>query len=294
VNAKAIVTEAASKYGIDPKILWGLYGTETNFGHDVKASSAGAVGPFQFEPATARSLGVNPYDFKSAAVGAARYLAQYKGRGVGGMLSAYNAGPGGGYQSGYVNSTLKNAQTYDGKEVGTIPQPSSSVGATPTETAPTATHTVNLPNPKAKGLNLLAGTVRKEGGGLLASVLEGKANEGITTQAGGLGTQGLASVPREPGLTPSSLPPAPANVNLKPVKPPVQVQLPGYITGKGFPKVEQAKGALERQEHHPVNVSELTKAVSQSEKIAETLQGAVHQTPAGPIFMPKTPALRKR
>ena len=83
-NAKTIITQAASKYGIDPKILWGLYGTETGFGKNVTPSSAGAVGPFQFEPSTAQSLGVNPYNFKSAAYGAARYLAQYKSRGVGG------------------------------------------------------------------------------------------------------------------------------------------------------------------------------------------------------------------
>ncbi len=120
-DAKAIVTEAANRYGVSPSVLWGLYGTETNFGKNVKASSAGAVGPFQFEPATARGMGVNPYDFKSAAFGAARYLSQYKSRGVGGMLSAYNAGPAGGYQSGYVNTTLQNAKTYGGG--GGIPIP---------------------------------------------------------------------------------------------------------------------------------------------------------------------------
>lgn len=57
-------------------------------------------------------MGVNPYDFKSAAYGAARYLSQYRGRGVAGMLSAYNAGPAGGLQQGYVNTTLANAKSY--------------------------------------------------------------------------------------------------------------------------------------------------------------------------------------
>ncbi len=118
---KQIIGEAARKYGVDPKILWGLYGTETSFGKNTSRSSAGAVGPFQFEPATAKGMGVNPYDFKSAAFGAARYLSQYKSRGVGGMLSAYNAGPAGGYQSGYVNTTLQNAKTYGGG--GGIPIP---------------------------------------------------------------------------------------------------------------------------------------------------------------------------
>lgn len=112
VGEKAIVTEAAQKYGIDPKLLWGIYGTETSFGKNVSTSSAGAVGPFQFEPATAKGMGVNPYDFRSAAFGAARYLAQYKNRGISGMLSAYNAGPAGGLQPEYIAQTLKNAQTY--------------------------------------------------------------------------------------------------------------------------------------------------------------------------------------
>ena len=111
-SQKAIVTQAAQKYGVDPRLLWGLYGTETSFGKNVSTSSAGAVGPFQFEPATARGMGVNPLDFKSAAYGAARYLSQYKNRGVAGMLSAYNAGPAGRVQQGYVDTTLKNAQTY--------------------------------------------------------------------------------------------------------------------------------------------------------------------------------------
>jgi Peptidase family M23/Transglycosylase SLT domain len=135
-SQKAIVTEAAQKYGIDPKILWGLYGTETSFGKNVSTSSAGAVGPFQFEPATAKGMGVNPYDFKSAAFGAARYLSQYKGRGVGGMLSAYNAGPAGGYQSGYVDTTLQNAKSYGSAPVAQatikpIPNSLRTVGSIP-------------------------------------------------------------------------------------------------------------------------------------------------------------------
>jgi hypothetical protein len=130
-NPKAIVAEAAGKYGISPSILWGLYGTETSFGKDVSTSSAGAVGPFQFEPATAKGLGVDPYDFKSAAFGAAKYLSQYKSRGVGGMLSAYNAGPAGGYQSGYVDTTLQNAKSYgNGEKVSLPAQSPASKGAT--------------------------------------------------------------------------------------------------------------------------------------------------------------------
>jgi hypothetical protein len=111
---KQIVSQAAQRYGIPPALLWGVYGTESGFGRNLGPSSAGAVGYFQFEPSTAASMGVNPYDFASAANGAAKYLSQYKGRGVAGMLSAYNAGPAGGMQPSYVSSVLGNAKSWGG------------------------------------------------------------------------------------------------------------------------------------------------------------------------------------
>ncbi len=158
VDAKAIVTQAAQHYGIDPKILWGLYGTETSFGKNVSTSSAGAVGPFQFEPATARAMGVNPNDFRSAAFGAARYLSQYKSRGIGGMLSAYNAGPAGGYQSGYVNTTLQNAKSYGSG--GSIPIPQAQQTSQPPRMQ---SETREVPNPKAQGYAMLSKLLRAEG-----------------------------------------------------------------------------------------------------------------------------------
>ncbi len=292
-DAKAVITQAASKYGIDPKILWGLYGTETSFGKNTSTSSAGAVGPFQFEPGTAKSLGVNPNDFKSAAFGAARYLAQYKSRGVGGMLSAYNAGPAGGYQAGYVNTTLQNAKSFGGGPVP-ISSGGTRAGAVGQVSLPSVSReTVETPNPKAKGLQELASLIRSEKGssenpllrsGVLTKAAEPTLSTRVTTQSG---PQGLPGSPQSPGAVPreASLPQAPPNLS-RPAVAPVQAQLPGYITGKGFPAVEKAKGALERSEHHPVNVKELEKAVTSSEHIP-TPHGTVHKTPAGPIFVPK-------
>jgi hypothetical protein len=60
-------------------------------------SSAGAVGPMQLMPGTARGLGVDPSDPESAGYGAGLYLAQLLKRYQGNMtaaLSAYNWGPG--------------------------------------------------------------------------------------------------------------------------------------------------------------------------------------------------------
>lgn len=113
-----IITNAARSAGINPAILWGLYGAESNFGHNKNTSTAGAVGPFQFLPSTARGMGVDPYNFKQAAFGAARYLAQYKGRGTRAMIGAYNAGPAGNIHNSetaaYIPKVLQLAKTYKG------------------------------------------------------------------------------------------------------------------------------------------------------------------------------------
>jgi hypothetical protein len=114
---REIIRDAARSQGIRPRILWGLYGAETDFGRLAGAtSSAGAQGPFQFMPGTARGLGIDPHDFEEAAYGAAKYLAQYKGRGRRGMLAAYNAGPAGNPNNpetaAYVPKVLELAKTW--------------------------------------------------------------------------------------------------------------------------------------------------------------------------------------
>ncbi len=223
-----VIQEAATKYGIDPKILLGVYGTETDFGRDVKPSSAGALGPFQLEPSTAQSLGVkDPNNFREAAFGAARYLAQYKSRGIGGMLSAYNAGPAGGYQAGYVATTLKNAG-YSGP----IAEPVASSRSQGVGQVRLPSTTVV--NPQAKGLEMLASEYRYSDP-VLAGVLERRAEP---TQSGG----GTISVPGV-GESPSNPGPSP---NLKTVPPPVKVTLPAYITGakKAEAVVGKAEAAL--------------------------------------------------
>lgn len=72
----AIVRAAAARHNISSQTLWGVYGTESNFGHNAVNSSAGACCYFQFMPATAKSLGVKRGDFTSEAYGAAKYLDQ--------------------------------------------------------------------------------------------------------------------------------------------------------------------------------------------------------------------------
>jgi Transglycosylase SLT domain len=74
------VNEAASYYHLSPEILWGVYGIETSHGTDVKTSSTGAMGSYQFEPETARQYGYplsNSKDrktFRTQTFAAAHYL----------------------------------------------------------------------------------------------------------------------------------------------------------------------------------------------------------------------------
>lgn len=90
-----IIEAAARKYGIDPAVEYGVWGTETGFSGTGSRSEAGAEGPFQFTPGTAKGRHINPLDFKESAFEAAHYLSEFKGRGLAGMLGAYNAGPSG-------------------------------------------------------------------------------------------------------------------------------------------------------------------------------------------------------
>ncbi|SDN43749.1 transglycosylase SLT domain-containing protein [Geodermatophilus sp. DSM 45219] len=90
-----LFTRAGARHGVDPALLAAVAQQESSF--DAGAvSPAGAQGLMQFMPATARGLGVDPFDPASAVDGAARYLAELTGQ-FGSTelgLAAYNAGPG--------------------------------------------------------------------------------------------------------------------------------------------------------------------------------------------------------
>lgn len=72
--------DMARKYGVPYWVMMGVYGMETAFGTNVRTSSAGAVGPYQFIPSTAAAyhypLTNNPNreQFTQQADAAARYL----------------------------------------------------------------------------------------------------------------------------------------------------------------------------------------------------------------------------
>ena len=120
-----IIRNTALKYNIPPEILAGVYGAETSYGrHSTMRSSAGAQGPFQFMPSTAKQYGIDPWNFNQASDGAARYLANsFKKTGNwADAVASYNAGLGNVKRwrnipetASYVPKVFANARSLKGK-----------------------------------------------------------------------------------------------------------------------------------------------------------------------------------
>jgi len=91
-----LITGEAQRQGVDPALALEVANAESGLNPNVSDSSAGAIGVFQLEPATAAQLGVNPRDLTQNISGGIRYLAQMLAQfgSIPAALAAYNWGPG--------------------------------------------------------------------------------------------------------------------------------------------------------------------------------------------------------
>ena len=91
-----LAARAASAFDLSPALIQAVAWQESRF-HPRAVSPAGAVGEMQLMPATARALGVDPFDPEQNYRGGAAYLGALLRRYDGDLvraLAAYNAGPG--------------------------------------------------------------------------------------------------------------------------------------------------------------------------------------------------------
>lgn len=124
--------EAARAHGLSPELLAAVAWQESRWRTDA-ISPKGAIGVMQLMPATARRIGVDPYDPADNIRGGAFYLRQQIDR-FGSVplgLAAYNAGPGSVLRYGgippyretrtYVSSILARLATAEKPVTGGMP-----------------------------------------------------------------------------------------------------------------------------------------------------------------------------
>lgn len=117
----ALFQQLEQQYGLPSGLLNAVMSQES--GGDVSAvSPKGALGAFQFMPATAQELGIDPLNFEQSAEGAARYLKQQLDTFGGDLpmaLAAYNAGAGNVKKYGGI-PPFKETQDYVSKITGNL------------------------------------------------------------------------------------------------------------------------------------------------------------------------------
>lgn len=94
-DIQAYATRVSQQYGVPSSLVLAVIETESSYRVDAVGRS-GEIGLMQLMPATAASLGIDPYDWQSNIDGGISYLSQLFGKfGNWDMaIAAYNAGPG--------------------------------------------------------------------------------------------------------------------------------------------------------------------------------------------------------
>lgn len=186
-----IIQMAAAQYHIRPALLAAQIQTESSFNPNAR-SSAGAVGIAQFEPATAASLGVNPYDPQSAILGMAKLDAQNIARfgSEASALAAYNLGAGAIPSGGGVPAAAKGYVSRILGLAGGTNTTNANADGTTTQTPPSSpiadvfTHLTSAAFYRRVGLGVLGAIVI----GLSLWFMLGRTNTGQAIQSHVAGT----------------------------------------------------------------------------------------------------------
>lgn len=107
----AALLRSSMKYKVPLDAMLAIYGQESDFGRNSSTSTAGAVGPFQFIPSTARQYNYpltntpNTQQFEQQADAFGRYL---KDNNPSGDPNGWAPAMRGGYTQAQANSTLVN------------------------------------------------------------------------------------------------------------------------------------------------------------------------------------------
>jgi len=123
-DIRQMVYQEAVRQGVDPTLATRLAYQESRFNPEAR-SKAGAIGPLQLMPGTAKDLGVDPYDPMENVRGGITYLKQQLDRFKDPRLAlaAYNAGPGAVQKYGDV-PPYKETQHYVARILGDDALPS--------------------------------------------------------------------------------------------------------------------------------------------------------------------------
>lgn len=95
LDIDTLINKYSKQYGVDPALTKAVVNVESG-GRQNVVSSAGAIGLGQLTPATAKAMGVNPYNPEDNIKGTVKYL-KYLDKKFNGdttkVIASYNAGP---------------------------------------------------------------------------------------------------------------------------------------------------------------------------------------------------------